>query len=52
MQLNLGFADLPEPEDGLWPQLEEVLREAAIDKIARLIAKALAEHPARESSDD
>jgi len=52
MQLNLSFANLPEPEDQLWEHLDAPLREATIDKLARLIAKAVAELDLRENNDD
>ena len=52
MQLNLGFANLPEPDVSLWQHLDEALREAAIVKLARLIAKAVAVLQLRENDDD
>jgi translation initiation factor 2 alpha subunit (eIF-2alpha) len=53
MQLNLVFADLPEPEDSLWAQIDEPLREAAIGQLAQLMTKAvIAETQARERNDD
>jgi hypothetical protein len=53
MQLTLAFADLPQPEDSLWEQFDEPLHEAAIDKLAQLIAKALvAQTASKESNDD
>lgn len=53
MQLNLALADLPEPEDSFWAQLDEPLREAAIGRLAQLMVKAvIAETQARETSDE
>lgn len=53
MQLNLAFADLPNPEDSLWGQLDEPLREAAIERLARLMVKTvIVETQARETSDE
>lgn len=53
MQLTLAFADLPQPKDSLWEQFEEPLREAAVDKLADLIAKAAtAQRAAKESTDE
>jgi hypothetical protein len=52
MQLTLAFADLPQPEDSLWEQFEEPLHEAAIDKLADLIAKATAAQIAAKESND
>ena len=53
MQLTLAFADLPQPKDSLWEQLEEPLREAAVDKLADLIAKAAtAPVESKESADE
>lgn len=52
MQLNLAFANVPEPHDNLWEQLNTPRREVAIDQLARLIAKAVAELQRRENNDD
>jgi hypothetical protein len=53
MQLNLAFADLPEPEDSLWAQLDEWLREAAIERLAQLMVKAVvAQTQERETNDE
>lgn len=40
MQLNLLFRDVPHPTQELWEHLEETHREAALDKLAQLMAKA------------
>jgi hypothetical protein len=53
MQLNLAFALLPEPEDSPWAQLDERLREAAIERLAQLMVKAvLAQTQAQEINDE
>ena len=46
MQLNLGFFDLRDPPGGaltesLWEQLDEPARRAALEILARLIARML-----------
>jgi hypothetical protein len=47
MQLNLAFLDLPDPPTGpppaAWEQLDEAARIAALELLARLIARMLAE---------
>lgn len=55
MQLNLSFADLPSAgDDGLWEQLDETTREAAIDRLAQAIAKVVTDNPPipRENDDE
>lgn len=56
MQLNLAFLDPPEPTPtasksplpAAWEQLDEVARIAALGLLARLIARMLADAPAKE----
>jgi hypothetical protein len=52
MQLNLAFLDLPHPPPGpaptsppptAWDQLDEAARIAALELLARLIARMLAD---------
>ena len=58
MQLNLAFLDPPEPPPtslssptpAAWEQLDEAARIAALDVLARLIARMLADAPAKEAS--
>lgn len=52
MQLNLSFANLPEPDDQFWEHLDPPLREATIDQLARLIAKVVAELDLPGNNDD
>jgi hypothetical protein len=57
MQLNLIFLDLPDPPTGSarlppapWDQLDEAAREAALEILARLIARMLEAEATREAS--
>jgi hypothetical protein len=54
MQLKLIFADLPSDDDGLWEQLDETTREAAIDHLAQAIAQVVMDIPLspREANDE
>ena len=59
MQLNLAFQpDLPPspspaaPSVTAWEQLDEAARIAALEILARLIARILAPEPAKETSDE
>jgi hypothetical protein len=55
MQLNLDFfdqPDLPPRAPAAWEQIEEAARIAAIEILARLIARMLQEEPAMEASDE
>lgn len=53
MQLTLLFENLPQPSNTLWHQLDDPLRQDAIEKLARLIAQAATTLPtAPEASDD
>jgi hypothetical protein len=53
MQLNLTFADLPSGDDGLWEQLDETSREAAIDRLAQAIATVVTDnHPSQRETND
>jgi hypothetical protein len=58
MQLNLAFLNPPEPPSGraptrsppaAWEQLDEAARIAALGVLARLIARMLADAPAKET---
>lgn len=57
MQLNLVFFDPPEPlpsaqkspPPAAWEHLDEVARIAALGLLARLIARMLADAPAKET---
>jgi hypothetical protein len=48
MQLKLIFADPPSDDEGIWQQLDETTREAAIDRLAQAIATVVA-HPSPPS---
>jgi len=57
MQLNLIFLDLPDPPtrstklpSAPWEQLDEVARQAALEILARLIARMLEAEATREAS--
>jgi len=61
MQLNLAFLDQPDlppstspaaPSATAWDQLDEASRMAALEILARLIARMLAPEPAKEASDE
>ena len=59
MQLNLAFqADYPPspspavPSVTAWEQIDEGARGAALEILARLIARMLAAEPAKETSDE
>ena len=56
MQLNLTFLDPPDlpasPATAAWEQLDEASRMAALEILARLIARMLAPEPAAEASDE
>ena len=61
MQLNLAFLDQPDLPPNLspaaksataWEQLDEASRLAAIEILARLIARMLAARSTREASDE
>ena len=55
MQLNLDFfdqPDLPPRAPAAWEQIDETARIAAIEILARLIARMLQEEPAMEASDE
>jgi len=57
MQLNLAFLDLPNPPSlvsrsqasAAWDQLDEAARVAALERLANLIARMLAEAAAEET---
>ena len=56
MQLNLGFFDLRDPPGGaltesLWEQLDEPARRAALEILARLIARMLVAAASEASHD-
>jgi len=53
MQLTLAFASLPQPQDSVWEQLDEPLREMAMERLAKLLAKvAVAQLQAKDNNDD
>ena len=54
MHLKLIFADPPSDDEGIWQQLDETTREAAIDRLAQAIAKVVAPHrpPSLQETDD
>jgi hypothetical protein len=59
MQLNLAFLDQPDPLSNpssaalsAWDQLDEASRMAALEILARLIARMLATLPVREGSNE
>jgi hypothetical protein len=62
MQLNLAFLNPPEPPSGraptspptaaAWEQLDEAARIAALGVLARLIARMLADAPAKEKGNE
>ena len=61
MQLNLAFLNPPEPPSGraprsppqaAWAQLDEAARIAALGVLARLIARMLADAPAKETGNE
>ena len=61
MQLNLAFLNPPEPSSGrvprspppaAWEQLDEAARIAALGVLARLIARMLADAPAKEKGNE
>jgi hypothetical protein len=56
MQLNLAFLDPddqpPNPSATPWDQMDEQTRDAALDILARVIARMLAAEPVQEASDE
>ena len=59
MQLNLAFLDLTDPPLNLiptsvppWEQIDEAARIAALELLARLIARMLAARSTREANDE
>jgi hypothetical protein len=61
MQLNLAFLNAPEPPSSraptspppaAWEQLDEAARIAALGVLARLIARMLADAPAKETGNE
>lgn len=55
MQLNLDFFDRPDAQQGppvTWEQIDEAARIAAIELLARLIARLLQDDPATETGDE
>jgi hypothetical protein len=61
MQLNLAFLNPPElpsgraptsPPPAAWEQLDEAVRIAALGVLARLIARMLADAPAKEKGNE
>ncbi len=55
MQLNLQLfdqSDVPQRAPAAWAEIEEAARIAAIDMLARLIARMLQDEPATEASDE
>jgi hypothetical protein len=39
MQLNLSFMEIAEPIQQVWDELDDEQRQAAIDRLSRLITK-------------
>jgi hypothetical protein len=56
MQLTLAFVEptdqLPSSSAAAWDQLDEAARRAALEILARLIARMLVPEPAMEASDE
>jgi len=55
MQLNLEFFDQPDVPPSApvaWEQIDEAARMAAIEILARLIARLLPDDPAMEAGDE
>jgi hypothetical protein len=57
MQLSLAFVDPPDPPPANspptpWERLDEAARMAALEVLARLIARMVAAQQARETSDE
>ena len=55
MQLDLELFnqnDIPQRAPAAWEQIEEAARIAAIEMLARLIARMLQDEPATEASDE
>jgi hypothetical protein len=57
MQLSLAFVDPPDPPPANspptpWNQIDAAARLAALEVLARLIARMLAAQQARETSDE
>lgn len=59
MQLNLAFLNPPEPghaptrpPPAAWEQLDEAARLAALGVLTRLIARMLADAPAKETGNE
>ncbi len=52
MQLYLNFPQIPLPLDGVWEQLSEDDRAAALETLAKLLAKAAMDEEAREKDHD
>jgi len=61
MQLKLAFLDPPDPAPNpspaaplatAWRQLDDAARVAALEMLARLIARMLSARPKREGSDE
>ncbi len=51
-QPYLDFLDLPVPEACVWGQLTDQEKTAVIAALARLMAKAAADHKHQEPADD
>lgn len=52
MQLYLNFPQTPLPLEGVWEQLSEDDRAAALEALAQLLAKAAMAETTREESHD
>ena len=56
MQLNLALLDQPDPPPGLsaaeWERIDEAARIAALEMLARLIARMLVSKAEEEASDE
>lgn len=52
MQLYLNFPQIPLPLEGIWEQLNEDDRAAALEALAQLIAKAAPAEADKEETHD
>ncbi len=52
MQLALPFENLPQRNDALWRQLDDPVRQRAVEKLARLIAQAAETSPSAPEAGD
>lgn len=52
MQLKLLFLEIPNPSREVWAQLEEAHREALLERLAPLIARAALSESQREETEN